>query len=322
MVGPAGGLRRHLHVAARRDHRRRRSPRHPDRSPHDVRRRAVGRRRVRADPCVASPHRGDSRRPVRSATPVRDRAGDLHRRIAAVRIGAVSPDADPLESPSRSRRSHLVRNLSRTARPDVPRPRTGRCLRSLGCHHRDLDGARTDTRRNHHHRHQLARNLLGQHPRRNRGDCDLALAARRVEAPSGIAAGLGRLRDVDSWAGRPRLRPHPRRRNVLERPRSRRLAHARCRVPRCLRRRRAQGEAPDVRSLALQDPDLPRRLHRRLRDERFALRDARVPRPLSSRRPRVLGTGRRGPHRDHQRRDVRRARPSPAGFPATSPCGG
>ena len=54
---------------------------------------------------------------------LRDRAGDLHRRIAPVRIGAVSPDADPLESPSGSRRSHLVRNLSRTA---SPRRSTGR----------------------------------------------------------------------------------------------------------------------------------------------------------------------------------------------------
>ncbi len=162
-------------------------------------------------PRVVAPHRRHPRRPVRSAAPLRDRAGDLHRWVAAVRIGAVTPDADPLESPSGSRRSDPVRNLARTARPDVPRPRTRRRLRCLGCGHRDLDGARTDPRRDHHHRHQLAGNLLGQHPHRNRGDRDRAVAARRVEAPSGVATGLGRIRHADGRAGRPRLRPHPRR---------------------------------------------------------------------------------------------------------------
>ena len=50
-----------------------------------------------------------------------------------------------------------------------------------------------------------------------------------------------------------------------------------------------RAEHPAVRSVAVPHPHLRRRAGRRLRHERFALRDAPVPRPLPPGRPRLLG---------------------------------
>ena len=197
-----------VHVAPRRDDRCRGAARHPKRTPFLVLRRAVGRRCLCPDPGLAAPHGRDPGRPVRSETPLPDRPGNIHRRLAAVRIGAEPDDADRLESPPGGRWSDPVRNLPGSAGPDLPRAGAGRRVRRVGRGHRYLDCSGTDPRRDYHERHQLAGHLPGQHPDRGGRDRHRGVAARRIQAIAHLTTGLGRLRHSHCRTGRPRLWPH------------------------------------------------------------------------------------------------------------------
>ena len=167
-------------------------PEHPVGPARQFRRRAVGGRRLRADPGVAAPDGGRARRPLRPPAPVRDRPGRVHGWLAVLRAGAVAAHADPL--PQRPGRS---------AAPSCSPPRWRSWDRASGegtAAWPSASGARSPAWRcrsgpilggRHHHRHQLAGHLPRQRAGRRGGPRSSRPTASTSHAPHARAGRTG-----------------------------------------------------------------------------------------------------------------------------------
>ena len=209
-MDPGRGGRGDLHAVARRDDRHRRPAGHPGRAARGVQRRAVGARRLRADPRLAAADLGGTRRPVRPEAALPDRPGHLHPRLAAVRAGSGPADADLVPERPGCRRGDHVRHLPRAAREQFPRPGSrGGVRRCGGRSPAWFHGTGPGTRRHHHHQLELARHLPGQRAhRRPRRSAD-RLAGGGIEVAAPHFARLGRVHAADGRAGQPDIRAHP-----------------------------------------------------------------------------------------------------------------
>ena len=164
-------LRRHLHAPARHhrgEHGAAEDPAGPRRQ---LLRPAVGHRRLRALARRARPDRGLARRPARAPPRLRRRAGDLLRRLAALRARPRPDLPQPRPRPAGGRRRDHVRGQPRAGRPGVPRrPRAGHGDGHLRRLDRRLRRRRPADRRRPHRRPRLAVGLPRQRPGRDRDD--------------------------------------------------------------------------------------------------------------------------------------------------------
>ena len=123
------------------------------------------------------------------------------------------------------------------------------------------------------------------------------LRVDRIALAAARAAGLGRVRAVHRRARQPHLRADPGRGELLVRRRGDRLPGRRRGPADRVRRDGEPGRAPHVRPVAAARPDVQRRRHRGVRDERVAVRDAAVLRDLPAGCARLLGARRRAADR-------------------------
>ena len=209
MVDAARGVRGDLHALARRHDRHRRPARYPEGAARHPGRGAVGGGRLRPDSRFPSAHRRGAGRPLRPATAVRDRPGDLHPGVAPVWAGPDTAHAHPVAERAGNRRGDHVRHVSRPSRPELPRQGAGGGVRDLGGHYRRRSGSRSGARGSHHDRHQLAGDLPRQRPRWHRGCGRDHVAGRGVQGSSRVAPGLGRIRSSYRRPGHIGLRADP-----------------------------------------------------------------------------------------------------------------
>ena len=120
-----------------------------------------------------------------------------------------------------------------------------------------------------------------------------ALAGGGVQVAAPDAAGLGRVRAAHDRPGEPGLRADPGGREQLVGHGRHHLPGGRRRGAGRVHRGRAARRAPDVRPVPAAHADLRRRLHRRVRHERLAVRRAALAGPLPAGHPGLLGAGRR-----------------------------
>ncbi len=181
MVDPRRRLRGDVHASSRHHGRQHGAAGDPEGPRRQLLRSSVGDRRLRALACRPRPHRRLARRPPRPPPRLRDRAGDLLARLAALRAGARPDLPQPRpRSAGRRRRDH-VRRLPGPGRPGVPgRPRTRHGDGHLRRHDRHRGGDRAAGRRSAHRRPRLAVGLPDQRADRRRRDRRHLLEAGRV----------------------------------------------------------------------------------------------------------------------------------------------
>ena len=132
----------------------------------------------------------------------------------------------------------------------------------------------------------------------------LAVTLWRVDeskSPHPTPPDLAGVRAAHRRARQPGLRADQGRRGLLVRPRRDRLPRRRRGAARRVRGDGEPGRAPHVRPVAAARAHLQRRIHRGVRDERLAVRDAALLRDLPAGRARLLGARRRAADRRAQR---------------------
>ena len=231
-------------------------------------------------------------------------------------------DADSVaKRPGRRRRDH-VRHVAGPARAQLPREGPRRGVRGVGGDHRRVHGARPGARRRDHHELELARHLPGQRADRRPGRGADGLAGGGVEVAAPDAARLDRVRTAHHRPGEPGLRADPGGREQLVGHRGHPVPGGRCRRAGRVHRGRTARRASDVRPVPAAHADLRRRLHRRVRDERLAVRRAALAGPLPAGHPGLLGAGRRDCGWPSSAAPSSSPRRSPGGSASTCPPAG
>ena len=177
-------------AAARRDGGERRPAGDPRRPRRQLRRDAVGHRRLRADPGRDAAQRRGPGRPDRPAGDLRRRAGRIHRLLGALRGGELAGLPRPRPRRPGRRRRCDVRLLPRAARQRVPGQGARLRPRRLGRRHRRCARDRTAGRRGADRRARLALDIPRQPADWRPADlADSALAA-------GVARAISRARST------------------------------------------------------------------------------------------------------------------------------
>ena len=218
-MDPRRRLRGDVHASSRHHGRQHGAAGDPEGPRRQLLRPAVGDRRLRALARRPRAHGRLARRPPRPPPRLRDRAGGLLARLAALRAGARPDLPQSRPCPAGRRRRDHVRRLPGPGRPGVPgRPRARHGDGHLRCHDRHRRGDRAAGRRLAHRRPRLAVGLPDQRADRRRRDRRHLPEAGRVARSQRDPDRLGRAADLLQRPLPARAGPGARQRRGLGQP--------------------------------------------------------------------------------------------------------